>query len=79
MSRVVQLRLALEVLIDGVQGVGDMGSVSGNASGETLRVASTVALTHRPPDCVVMEWQGDPVSDAIADTVVAVILQVRPQ
>ncbi|CAL8460817.1 g348 [Coccomyxa elongata] len=70
-----ELRLALEVLIDGVQGVGDMGSVSGNASGETLRVASTVTLTHRPPDSVVMEWQGDPVSDAIADTVVAVILQ----
>lgn len=76
---VVQLRLALEVLIDGVQGAGDLGSVSsGDASGESLRVANTVTLTHRPPDSVVMEWQGDPVGDAIADTVIAVILQVSP-
>lgn len=74
----LQLRLALEVLIDGVQGAGDLGSVtSGDASsGESLRVADTVTLTHRPPDSVVMEWEGDPVGDAIADTVVAVILQV---
>ncbi|EIE25515.1 Metallo-hydrolase/oxidoreductase [Coccomyxa subellipsoidea C-169] len=71
-----ELRLALEVLIDGVQGAGDLGSVSsGDASGESLRVANTVTLTHRPPDSVVMEWQGDPVGDAIADTVIAVILQ----
>lgn len=74
---VVQLRLALEIVIDGVQGTADLGSVSGDASGETLRVANTVTLTHRPPDSVVMEWQGDPVGDAIADTVIAVILQVR--
>ena len=87
-----QVRLALEVLFEGVQGVAaDLGSVQGEASSsnegrenitaeEALRIADSLTLTHKPETqleaaSAVLEWEGGPVGDAIADAVIAVLLQ----
>lgn len=92
-----QVRLALEVLFEGVQGVApDMGGVQTGSSssgsttaqgkalstcGDVLRVADTLTLTHRPGAgaegaSALLEWEGGPVGDVVADAVIAVILQV---
>ena len=91
-----QVRLALEVLFEGVQGVvPDMGSVQASSSSgsgstangkamsavEVLRVADTLTLTRRPgggaeAPSVMLEWEGGPIGDVVADAVIAVILQV---
>ena len=89
------MRLALEVLFEGVQGVvphmGDVQASSSTSSGtadgkalstvEVLRVADTLTLTHRPgtgseAPSALLEWEGGPVGDVVADAVIAVILQV---
>ncbi len=63
-----QVRLALEVMFEGVEGSGALGGVTGQpapgaAHGEILRVAGAVTLTHQPAsgaqaEHVVMEWEG---------------------
>jgi hypothetical protein len=54
---------------------------TGDAIGESIRIADVVTLTHRPetaaaPASAVLEWWGGSIGDIIADTVIAVVLQV---
>lgn len=80
----IQVRSQLELLIEGVQGTGDIGLIDGQATedgGCILRIAQCVTLTHRPAadgmqEHVVLEWEAGASSDMIADAIVAVILQV---
>ncbi len=79
-----QVRCQLEILIEGVQGTGDIGLVDGQSTddgGCILRIAQAVTLTHRPAadgmqEHVVLEWEAGTSADMIADAIVAVILQV---
>ncbi|GAX76938.1 hypothetical protein CEUSTIGMA_g4385.t1 [Chlamydomonas eustigma] len=103
-----ELRLALEVMFEGVEGAGslpvegvastssrgsDYPMVSTTASGaavaaavtatDSVIVGETVTVSYYPashlmdhPDHVIVEWQGGRVADAVADAVVAVLLQV---
>lgn len=72
------------MLIEGVEGTGDIGTIEGETlpgGGCVLRIAQTVTLTHRPAEGqmqqhVVLEWQAGTAADMVADAVVAVILQV---
>ena len=80
-----QVRAQLQLLIEGVEGTGDIGTVDGEAlpgGGCVLRIAHAVTVTHRPAEGdtqehVVLEWQAGTAADMVADAVVAVILQVR--
>lgn len=80
-----QVRAQLQLLIEGIEGTGDIGKVDGEAlpgGGCVLRIAQAVTLTHRPAEegmqeHVVLEWQAGTAADMVADAVVAVILQVR--
>ncbi len=56
---------------------------AGEGAGESIRIADIVMLTHRPETATsaasaVLEWEGGSIGDIIADTVIAVILQVGP-
>ena len=79
---VLQVRLALELMFEGTQGTGDLAQVTGT-TGEILRIGTAVTLTYQakteqqPRPCVILEWEGGPMNDMIADAVIAVILQVR--
>ncbi|KAK9813025.1 hypothetical protein WJX72_007682 [[Myrmecia] bisecta] len=80
-----EVRLALEVMFEGVEGSGALGGVSGQptpggAQGEILRVADAVTLTYKPAGTVqaaqvLMEWESGPIGDLVSDAVIAVILQ----
>ena len=79
----VQVRLALELMFEGVQGVGDICSVTGDGKREALRMADAVTVVRMPAgpggapeEHLVVEWEGGAASDMLADAVVAVILQV---
>ena len=80
----LQVRLALEIIFEGVQGASDVGTVQGaSAAGDVLRIADTLTLTHKPAagqiasPSVILEWEGGPMGDMLADAITAVILQVR--
>ncbi len=78
----LQVRLALELMFEGTQGTGDLAQVTGT-TGEILRIGTAVTITYQakteqqPWPCVILEWEGGPMNDMIADAVIAVILQVR--
>ena len=77
----LQVRLALELMFEGTQGTGDLAQVTGT-TGEILRIGTAVTITYQakteqqPRPCVILEWEGGPMNDMIADAVIAVILQV---
>jgi hypothetical protein len=78
------VRLALEIIFEGVQGTSDVGTVQGaSVAGDVLRIADTLTLTHEPAagqsasPSVILEWEGGPMGDMLADAITAVILQVR--
>lgn len=79
----MQVRLALELMFEGVQGAGDLGGVTGDSSGASLRIADAVSVTRVPgaaagaPAHLLLEWEGGAVGDMLADATVALILQVR--
>lgn len=57
---------------------------AGDATEESIRIADTVILTHRPETATsaasaILEWEGGSIGDVVADTVIAVILQVVSQ
>lgn len=79
----LQVRLALEIIFEGVQGATDVGTVRGaSAVGDVLRIADMLTLTHQPApeqggsNSVILEWEGGPMGDMLADAITAVILQV---
>ena len=87
----LQVRLALEMMFEGIQGAGDLGHVTSNGlppgQGQVLRVGEAVTVMYKegmpqqPKQApvaphVVLEWQGGSEADMIADAVVAIILQV---
>jgi cleavage and polyadenylation specificity factor subunit 3 len=89
-----EVRLALELMFEGVQGTGDLGAVSATSSGQVLRIggAVTVAYEQQAEETneeeeqpkkkkarVVLEWTGGSEADMIADAVVAVVLQAAGQ
>ena len=86
-----EVRLALEIMFEGVQGTGDLGAVSAAASGQLLRIGNVVTIAYEGPSekertesekesgKVVLEWTGGSEADMIADAVVAVILQAAGQ
>eukprot|EP00891_Asterochloris_glomerata_P003167 jgi/Astpho2/3167/fgenesh1_pm.00052_%23_3_t len=75
-----EVRLALELMFEGTQGTGDLAQVTGT-TGEILRIGTAVTITYQakteqqPRPCVILEWEGGPMNDMIADAVIAVILQ----
>ena len=80
----LQIRLALELMFEGVQGAGDLGGITGDGSGASLRIADAVTVSRVPaaaaggPSHLLLEWEGGAVGDMIADATVALILQVLP-
>ena len=79
----LQVRLALEIIFEGVQGASDMGSVQGaSPSGDVLCIADMLTLSHQPASqqvnsaTVTLEWEAGPMGDMLADAITAVILQV---
>ena len=79
----MQVRLALEIIFEGVQGASDMGTVQGAPPpGEVLRIADMLTLSHQPAAqqstsaTVTLEWEAGPMGDMLADAITAVILQV---
>ena len=77
------MRLALEIIFEGVQGASDVGTVQGaSAAGDVLRIADMLTLTHQPASAqgssgsLILEWEGGPMGDMLADAITAVILQV---
>lgn len=77
------MRLALEIIFEGVQGASDVGTVRGtSAAGDVLRIADMLTLTHQPASAqstsnsVTLEWEAGPMGDMLADAITAVILQV---
>ena len=87
------MRLALEVMFEGIQGAGDLGHITSNGlppgQGQLLRVGEAVTVMYKegtpqqPKQApvaphVVLEWQGGSEADMIADAVVAILLQVMP-
>lgn len=75
-----QVRLALEVVFEGMQGSAspDLGSVIGSADGNVLRVCNAVTLSHTPGALatLALAWEAGTLADTVADAVVAVIMQV---
>ena len=79
----LQVRLALEIIFEGVQGASDVGTVQAtSAAGDVLRIADMLTLTHQPAAgpvssaSLILEWEGGPMGDMLADAITAVILQV---
>ncbi len=77
------MRLALEIIFEGVQGASDVGTVKAtSAAGDVLRIADMLTLTHQPAlgpgssASLTLEWEGGPMGDMLADAITAVILQV---
>ena len=77
------MRLALEIIFEGVQGASDVGTVQAtSAAGDVLRIADMLTLTHQPAPgpgsnaSLTLEWEGGPMGDMLADAITAVILQV---
>uniref|UniRef100_A0A1D1ZMB8 Cleavage and polyadenylation specificity factor subunit 3 n=1 Tax=Auxenochlorella protothecoides TaxID=3075 RepID=A0A1D1ZMB8_AUXPR len=88
-----QVRLALELLFEGVHGAGDLALVSSDQGAtandregapvapQILRVGEAVTVSYDPasaPGRLTLEWQGGPGADAVADAVVAVVLGAGP-
>eukprot|EP00195_Chlamydomonas_chlamydogama_P006597 CAMPEP_0202904758 /NCGR_PEP_ID=MMETSP1392-20130828/30978_1 /ASSEMBLY_ACC=CAM_ASM_000868 /TAXON_ID=225041 /ORGANISM="Chlamydomonas chlamydogama, Strain SAG 11-48b" /LENGTH=723 /DNA_ID=CAMNT_0049592553 /DNA_START=19 /DNA_END=2190 /DNA_ORIENTATION=+ len=80
------LRLALEVMFEGVEGAGTVPVSGVRASedqtegGPSVRVGDHVTVSYRTASLgtdahVVVEWEGGKVGDMVADAVVAVLLQ----
>lgn len=86
-----EVRLALELMFEGVQGTGDLGAVSATPSGQLLRIGNAVTVAYeasggkgsgegaKDGGRVVLEWTGGSEADMIADAVVAVVLQAAGQ
>jgi cleavage and polyadenylation specificity factor subunit 3 len=87
-----EVRLALELMFEGVQGTGDLGAVSATSSGQLLRIGGAVTVAYERLEGeekekkeenkkarVVLEWTGGSDADMIADAVVAVVLQAAGQ
>jgi cleavage and polyadenylation specificity factor subunit 3 len=78
-----EVRLALELLFEGVHGTGDLGRVEGvPGQQQALRVGGTVTVAYEEavsPPRVLLEWLGGAEADMIADAVVAVVLQAAGQ
>ncbi|CAL5219351.1 g1167 [Coccomyxa viridis] len=77
-----EVRLALEIIFEGVQGASDVGTVQAtSAAGDVLRIADMLTLTHQPAAgsgssaSLILEWEGGPMGDMLADAITAVILQ----
>jgi len=75
-----EVRLALELMFEGIQGTGDLGAVS-SEGGEVLRIGNMVTVAYhagvekkKTQDRLVLEWTGGAEADMIADAVVAVAL-----
>lgn len=88
-----KVRLALELLFEGVHGAGDLALVSSDQGAtandregapvapQILRVGEAVTVSYDPasaPGRLTLEWQGGPGADAVADAVVAVVLGAGP-
>ncbi|GMH41155.1 hypothetical protein BSKO_09065 [Bryopsis sp. KO-2023] len=82
------LRLALEMIFDGVDfGGTHIGNIKrmktgDKGCGEAIMINGLVGLTHMPGDSaegydshVVLEWQGGPMGDMVADAIIAALLQ----
>lgn len=63
------LRQRLEQLYEGVVTVS-------KAEVETLSVHGVVTVRHESDELLVMEWASDPIADMVADSVVALVLQL---
>lgn len=78
-----EVRLALELMFEGVHGTGDLGHVQGVEGGqEAIRVGGFVTVTYESredKDRVILEWIGGSEADMIADAVVAIVLQAAGQ
>lgn len=78
-----EVRLALELMFEGVHGTGDLGHVEGIAGQqEAVRVGGAVTVTHDPSHStprVILEWIGGAEADMIADAVIAIVLQAAGQ
>ena len=77
-----EVRLALELMFEGVQGTGDLGAVVSDAQsgGQVLRIGDTVTIgCDAEKSRILVEWMGGSEADMIADAVVAVILQAAGQ
>lgn len=88
-----EVRLALELMFEGVHGAGDLAHIdaegSTDGSIQVLRIGDLVTVTyHAKPEqdapanaghYVVLEWVGGAQSDMVADAVVAVALQAAGQ
>ena len=82
----MEVRLALEIMFEGVEGHGHMPvtSTGGSPQGEEeICVAGLVTVTYKGghpgrgvQPHVLVQWVGGSVDDMLADAVVAVILQV---
>lgn len=84
-----EVRLALEVMFEGVEGAGHLPVCSAKREGgeqqqeeEGVQVGDIVLVLYRPanaglgyPAHVVLEWEGGAIGDMVADAVVAVLLQ----
>lgn len=76
-----EVRLALELMFEGIQGTGDLGAVNSEQGGEILRIGNMVTVAYhagsskkKSQDHLVLEWTGGAEADMIADAVVAVAL-----
>lgn len=82
-----EVRLALELMFEGVQGTGDLGAIQAHGA-EILRVGDLVTVSHQPASGlehadeearVILEWTGGAEADMIADAVIAIVLQAAGQ
>lgn len=83
------MRLALEVMFEGMQGAGDLGRVDSNGlpsgGGQILRIGDALTLAYQPSKgsssvgTITLEWCGGSDADMVADAAVAVVLQAAGQ
>lgn len=69
-----EVRLALEIMFEGVQGTGDLGAVAAQGS-QVLRIGDAVTVSYdAEKERVVLEWAGGGEADMVADAAVAVVM-----
>lgn len=66
------LRLRLQQMYEQVEAVA-------KADSPTLKVHGNLTVTHEGADYVILQWVSDPISDMVADSVVAMILKLDSQ
>ena len=73
------IRLALELMFEGIQGTGDLGAVT-CVDNKLLRIGDSVTVAYEEEKRrVILEWTGGAEADMVADAVTAVVFQAAGQ